>query len=233
MMKSEIEGNGDIGGGMKPYFETENGKLYHGDFMAIMPQLEPVDLILTDPPYGIGYTGCSLSKRKGLGVIHNGIVGDKNGIDLSTILNAKCDVVVFGANNFPEQLPKRGRWFCWDKRICESADRMKGSSFELAWRNVDSGFDHMFRIMHGGVVNSDGGKRVHPTQKPINLMMRIINEHYPHAKNVLDPFVGSGTTPIACERLCLRWVGIEIDEKYCEIAAKRIESEASQLKLFN
>ena len=217
---------------MTPYYETPLGKLYHGDCLEIMPELEPVDLVLTDPPYGINYTGCQISIRKGLGVIHNGIPGDKKVMDLRFILNMACDVVVFGANNFPEQLPHRGRWFCWDKRVVEAADRMKGSAFELAWRNINSGFDVMIRIMHGGVVNSDGGKRKHPTQKPINLMLRIINNHYPNSKNILDPFLGSGTTAIACERLKRKWIGIEIEEKYCEIAAKRIEQERKQLKLF-
>jgi DNA modification methylase len=162
----------------KPYYETELGTLYHGDCIEILPYLEPVDLVLTDPPYGINYTGCPLSKRKGLGVIHDGIIGDKECMDFRNILNMNCDVVIFGANNFPEQLPHRGRWICWDKRVVINADRMKGSSFELAWRNCLSGFDEMYRIMHGGVVNSDGGKRKHPTQKPVELFYRIITDHY-------------------------------------------------------
>ena len=208
---------------IKPYYETKLGKLYHGDCLDIMPELEPVDLVLTDPPYGINYTGCMLSKNKGLGVMHDGIIGDKNLMDLKPILNMNCDVVSFGANKYPNQLPHPGKWICWDKRVVEKADKMKGSAFELAWRNVHSGFDQMIRIMHGGVVNADGGKRVHPTQKPIGLMFRIINEFYPKAKLILDPFLGSGTTAIACERLNRKWIGIEIEEKYCEIAAKRIE----------
>jgi len=191
-----------------------------------------IDLVLTDPPYGIDYKGCPLSKRKGLGLIHDGIIGDDKEMDLGVILNMPCDVVVFGANNFPTQLPHRGRWICWDKRVLETADKMKGSAFELAWRNAKSGFDGMIRIMHGGVVNSDGGKRVHPTQKPIELMRRILTDYYPNAKRTLDPFLGSGTTAIACERLERKWIGIEISEKYCEIAAKRIEAEYNQRKLF-
>ena len=217
---------------MKPYYETPLGKLYHGDCLEIMPELEPVDLVLTDPPYGINYQGCNESKRKGLGVIHNGIIGDENLMDLRSILNMQCDVVSFGANKYPEQLPHKGRWICWDKRVLKVSDKMFGVPFELAWTNAKTGLDIMIRIMHGGVVNSDGGKREHPTQKPTALMLRILNEIYTKSQLILDPFLGSGTTAIACERLKRKWIGIEIEEKYCEIAAKRIEAERKQLKLF-
>jgi len=216
---------------MKPYYETELGKLYHGDSLEIMPGLEPVDLVLTDPPYGIDYRGCNESKRKGLGVIHNGIIGDDKLMDLKFILNMDCDVVSFGANKYPEQLPHRGRWICWDKRVLEVSDKMFGVPFELAWTNAISGLDVMIRVMHGGVVNSDSGKRLHPTQKPTALMVRILNEIYDKSQFVLDPFLGSGTTAIACERLNRRWIGIEIEERYCEIAAQRIENERKQRRL--
>ena len=75
-------------------------------------------------------------------------------------------------------------------------------------------------------------KRYHPTQKPVGLFMWILNEYGKPEWITLDTHLGSGTTAIACERLNRRWIGIEIEERYCQIAAKRIENERSQLKLF-
>jgi len=75
-------------------------------------------------------------------------------------------------------------------------------------------------------------KRYHPTQKPVGLIVRILDRYSPITDKILDTHLGSGSVAIACERLNRRWIGIEIEEKYCEIAAKRIENERKQLKLF-
>ena len=207
---------------MTPYYKEKGITIYHGDCRDILPDLSKVDLVLTDPPYGIAYIANNPSVRKGLGVAPTIIVNDKELINLRFILNMDCAVVSFGANNYPEQLPHRGRWICWDKRVIENADKMLGSPFELAWMNKHHGFDVMIRIMHGGVVNADGhSKRVHPTQKPIKLMERIL-QLYPQAKTTVDPFVGSGTTLVAAKQRGRKAIGIEIEEKYCEIAAKRL-----------
>jgi site-specific DNA-methyltransferase (adenine-specific) len=208
--------------GIEPYHVEDAGIIYNADCRDILPHLPKKEiLILTDPPYGINYKGCDASKRKGLGVIHDGIEGDIELMELGFILNMNCNVVSFGANNYPEQLPHRGRWICWDKRVVEKADKMLGSTFELAWRNIDHGLDKMIRLMHGGAVNADGGKRYHPTQKPVGLMKRII-EMYPQTDIILDPFLGSGTTAIAAKELGRKFIGIEISEEYCAIAAKRL-----------
>jgi len=210
---------------MKPYYEHNGITIYHGDAREIFPTLDTPDLILTDPPYGIDYKGCPASKKKNIGLIHDGIQGDAELMDLRFVLRADCEVVSFGANNYPEQLPHRGRWICWDKRTCENADRMLGSPFELAWQNRDHGYYTMIRIMHGGVVNADRtGKRVHPTQKPLALMHRII-DLYPKCETITDPFMGSGTTLRAAKDRGRKAIGIEIDEKYCEIAARRLAQE--------
>ena len=207
---------------MEPYYERDGITIYHGDCREILPELPEVDLLLTDPPYGINYKGCNASKSKGLGVMHDGIQGDAELMDLRFILEYPSSVVSFGANNYPEQLPHRGRWICWDKRLTVAADRMLGSAFEMAWRNCKSGFDKMIRILHGGVVNADGtGKRVHPTQKPIELMSRVL-DMYPNANTILDPFMGSGTTLVAAKLEGRPAIGIELEERYCEIAANRL-----------
>jgi site-specific DNA-methyltransferase (adenine-specific) len=196
-------------------------QVIQGDCLEVLKSLPDgyVDAVVTDPPYGIGWKGHNVSTVK-----WNEIAGDSTEPNLRNILEMKCLVVAFGANCYPNQLPHRGRWLCWDKRVNENADRMLGSPFELAWVNKTSGFDRMYRIMHGGVVNADGHgiKRVHPTQKPISLMTRILEDYTPEGCTILDPFCGSGTTGVACVKTGRKFIGIEIDPGYCEIARKRI-----------
>jgi DNA modification methylase len=105
---------------------------------------------------------------------------------------------------------------------------MLGSPFELAWSNQTTGFDRIYRVMHGGVVNSDGGNRVHPTQKPIKLMESILIDYSVAGELIVDPFLGSGTVAIAAKRLGRKAIGIEISEKYCALAVDRLR----QMELF-
>ena len=216
---------------MKPYYETPLGKLYHGDCLEIMPELEPVDLVLTDPPYGISYKPTH-KKWNGEMSGWQEITGDSEKFNPEPFMIFN-NVILWGANNFSDSLPTGG-WVVWDKRCSIRADKMIGAPIEMAWTSNNSLL--IARIRHGGVINADSVRgnnliRYHPTQKPIALMIFCI-ESIKNIKNVLDPFLGSGTTAIACERLKRRWIGIEIEEKYCEIAAKRIEAERKQLKLF-
>ena len=102
---------------------------------------------------------------------------------------------------------------------------MLGIAFELAWTSRTHGFDKMFRVLHGGVVNANDGKRVHPTEKPISLLREIIATIFDEARIILDPFMGSGTTLRAAKDLGRKAIGIEIEERYCEMAAKRMAQE--------
>lgn len=209
----------------KPYYQDDAVTIYHGDCREILPHLEPVDLVLTDPPYGIGYVpGEGKPDATHFAVIAN----DEDDTIVEALFKHHARFphwCVFGANNFPRLLPHRGRWICWDKRCGENADRMLGSAFELAWTNRQNGFDRTFRVLHGGVVNKNGGKRVHPTEKPITLMSQIIQLIFDDCQTVLDPFMGSGTTLRAAKDLGRKAIGIELEEKYCEIAAKRMKQE--------
>jgi DNA modification methylase len=180
---------------------------------------EKADLWMVDPPYGIEWQGSNASTLE-----WNEIEGDKNtdvvGAILAT-LSEDQDAVIWGANCFPSLLPHRGRWVCWDKRVSEEADRMIGSPFELAWMNKNHGFDFMVRVQHGGAVNSDGGQRLHPTQKPTKAYEKLLSEVYPKSNIVYDPFSGSGTTLIACERLSRKCRAVEISPAYVAVAIQR------------
>jgi site-specific DNA-methyltransferase (adenine-specific) len=221
---------------MKPYFETDLGVLYHGDCLEIMPQLEPVDLVLTDPPYGIDYDPRMYPLYDKTKSNFEKIIGDEKEMDLSFIFNYPSKKIIWGAENFYSQLPHKGRWICWHKRSPGMRpNSMLGGDFELAWMDKTTGFYKFVNVTHGGCINADSikgnnEKRKHPSQKPVVLFQWCIE--LDQCSLVLDPFLGSGTTAIACERLNRKWIGIEISEKYCEIAAKRIERERQQLKLF-
>ena len=206
---------------IKPYYETELGKLYHGDCLEIMPQLEPVDLVLTDPPYGININKSNrLSISRGFG----DETWDENPASDNQIklcVEKSHNQIIWGGNYF--NLPPTRHFIIWDKKN----DGRDFADCEFAWTS----FDKVARIIRKRPMGMDGGK-VHPTQKPIELMIYCVDENSQSNNTVLDPFLGSGTTAIACERLKRKWIGIEIEEKYCEIAAKRIEQERKQLKLF-
>ena len=203
--------------------------LYLGDCRDVLPTLGKVDAVVTDPPYGIDYDPAQYQNVGAL--FTDRIAGDNAPFDPAHLLTIASDVILWGANNFAEYLP-RGGWLCWDKRTCESADRMLGSPFELAWINNPARYK-MARIQHGGVVNADGVgiRRQHPTQKPIALMTWCLSL-VPNAGVILDPYAGSGTTGVACAHEGRRFIGIEREPAYFDIACKRIAEAYAQPRLF-
>jgi len=202
------------------------------EFMKEMPN-KSVDLVLTDPPYGIDFIPPN-KKWSGESNDFEIIENDGGEIDYKFLINEleriAFKVIIFGAENFYSELPHSGRWICWDKRPSHVTNEMAGSAFELAWSNQTEGFYKMYRVIHGGVVNDDSlignnQKRFHTTQKPVKLFSQIISDYSEEGDTILDPFLGSGTTAVACKQLKRNYIGIEISEKYCEIARRRLEQE--------
>jgi len=189
--------------------------LYLGDCMEVMAGLEPVDAVVTDPPYGIGITKSNrLAVSRGLG----GKSWDETPADLTTLPNVLS--IIWGGNYF--DLPPYRAPLVWDKN---NAGR-DFADFELAWTNLDMvARRFVFRPM-----NMDGGKQ-HPTQKPIVLMEWCLG-FLPNAQTILDPFMGSGTTLVACQRLGRSGIGIELDPDYFEIACKRVDEATRQPDMF-
>jgi 16S rRNA G966 N2-methylase RsmD len=177
------------------------------------------DFIHTDPPYGINYSSenSGYKTNNKFEVIKN----DEEGVDIVNLFLFDCPKVVWGANCFPDKLPHRGRWAVWYKRG-EGAEKALGSPFELAWIDIHSGYDRFYKIVHGGFVNSDGGKRLHPTQKPVKLVDEIIKDLANDSNLILDLFLGSGTTMLASHQLKRKCYGMELDPKYCQVIVDRM-----------
>lgn len=197
--------------------------LYLGDCLEILPTLGKVDAVVTDPPYGIGEDGGRFRGRKGEG--HR--VLPKMGWDrarpnpqaFSAIREVSRDQIIWGGNYFADLLPASKGWLYWDKLM--GGDFADG---ELAWTSLDRALRKFTRC------NKDHGKE-HPTQKPVALLEWCLG-FLPDAAAILDPFMGSGTTGVACAKLGRRFIGIEIEPRYFDIACRRIEEAYRQPRLF-
>jgi DNA modification methylase len=190
-------------------------RLFLGDCMDVMPTLGPVDAVVTDPPYGIGITKSNrLAVSRGLG----GKKWDDAPADLSNLPDVPS--IIWGGNYF--DLPPTRAPLVWDKN---NAGR-DFADFEMAWTNLDMVARRIvFRPM-----NMDGGKE-HPTQKPVAVMLWCLG-FLPDARTILDPFAGSGTTGVACQKLGRIFIGIEKDPDYFAIMCKRIDEAMRQPDLF-
>ncbi len=225
---------------MKPYYEFGGISIYHGDSREILPQLGRFDLLLTDPPYGIGASRLAFgSGRVKRGLNAKGATYqpkqfaesdwddrpvDKELLDLCR--SRGVGQVIWGGNYF--DLPPSMRWLVWDKKN----DGTDFADCELAWTNQEKAV-RMFRYRWSGMLQEHAGRfkeeRLHPTMKPLALMKWCLT-FFPLAKSVLDPFMGSGTTLRAAKYAGLTAVGIEREEKYCEIAAKRMAQEVMEFR---
>jgi site-specific DNA-methyltransferase (adenine-specific) len=222
---------------MKPYYQDSAVTIYHGDCREIIPTLgwastvegglEAVpswDAILADPPYGINYKplrGSNGSKKWGNEIV----TGDATPFDPAPLLIRRRPTILWGANHYASKLPDSGGWLVWDKSPGGIREGFIYSHAELAWTNLSSRVSK-FSLEWQGSDRGDGELFLHPTQKPVALM-RWCLAMLPGV--VLDPFCGSGTTLRAAKDLGRKAIGIEIEEHYCEIAAKRCAQEVLEL----
>lgn len=204
-------------GKIKPYYEEPGIVIFNSDCREILPHLPKVDLVLTDPPYGINWNTdyTRFSGERGVNQKYPAVHGDKEEFDPTPWLAYQC--ILFGANCYSSKLP-RGSWLVWDKRF------KNGEAFladaEIAFWSKGYGV-YIYSQTWQGSNKMGETERFHPTQKPVGLMRWCI-EKVGKAETILDPFMGSGTTLVACKQLHRRGIGIEIEEKYCEIAVKRL-----------
>jgi len=207
--------------------------LYQGDCLEVMPALGKVDAVVTDPPYGIGlntdnsrFSGghaASVSRRgNGVGPAKGKpIANDLVPFDPSPILHAGKQHIIWGWNNYPDKLPK-GACLVWIKRNDEAFGSFL-SDAELAWLSKGHGVYCRRDLSNNAIANW----RVHPTQKPVSLMQWCLG-FLPDAQTILDPFMGSGTTGVACVKTGRKFIGIELDPDYFDIACERIREAYRQ-----
>ena len=197
-----------------------NATLYLGDCLEILPTLPKVDAVVTDPPYGIGMHGGRVGKA--VYEIHS--EWDASPADVSPLLSLGVPSVIWGGNYF--KVPPSRCWLVWDK---ETQGVTTFADCELAWTNLDRSV-RMIRHLWSGPYMLVKEARDHPTQKPVRVMQWSLG--FVDGDVVLDPFMGSGTTGVACMNLGRKFIGIEIEPKYFDIACKRIEDAQRQGRLF-
>ena len=216
----------------KPFYEDGSVTIYHGDALEIAPRLGQNFALITDPPYGMGwntdstrFTGGQHKRgqgRKDWAEIH----GDAEPFDPAPWLGYPA-VVLWGFNHFAQTVPV-GTTLVWIKK----ADHLFGtflSDCELAWVKGGHGvYAHRKQFPPPSRMVENNGKVAHPTQKPLSLMRWSI-ERAGTDLPVLDPFMGSGTTLRAAKDLGRKAIGIELEEKYCQIAAERCSQEVLDL----
>ena len=212
---------------MSDWVEIGNARLICADCRDVLPTLEKVDAVVTDPPYGIGADKAASKKN---GKWRWTFYGETNWdatrpppdvFDL--ILKSAKEQIIWGGNYFTDLLPPTMQWLVWDKgqRNFSLAD------CEFAWSSQQRAariFDYPRSL-----ALQDG--KEHPTQKPIALMKWCI-DMLPKAQTILDPFLGSGTTGVAAVQMGRKFIGIEREERYFEIACKRIEQAQRQGDMF-
>src|SRR6266571_4458715 len=198
---------------MKPYYEEAGIAIYHGDCRQIMPELGEFDLLLTDPPYGIGYAAnpiCGKGRSKSL---HEAKAWDDSPIDeLHSLVDSIAPTLIIWGGNYYSLPPSRG-WLTWFKP--DAPPSM--AHFEMAWTNMDRNS----RQISQSIAATNAERVGHPSQKPLAVIKWCISQ-VPDAHSVIDPFMGSGTTLVAAKDMGLIASGIELEEAYCEIAANRL-----------
>jgi site-specific DNA-methyltransferase (adenine-specific) len=223
------------GAGLRPYYNDGKVVIYHGDCAVIAPALGAFDLLVTDPPYGLGEArgkqrhrrtqGGKWANRNPGGEIRRRDYGTSTWDD-SPPSQALLDALraqarwqcIFGGNYFA--LPPQPGWLVWDKDNGAS----DFADCELAWTNYGCAVRRK-RHRWAGMLQEDMAnkeERYHPTQKPIPVMSWAIGLCPVRPSSAFDPFMGSGTTLRVCKDLGIAAVGIDADERCCETAAKRL-----------
>lgn len=222
----------------------EPDRVYNCDCLDLMREMAAggvkADWLITDPPYGIGIE--KMTFTRGAECRHGIMRRDYSGIkdwDSARIgkeyfeLMFECskNQIIFGGNYYTDYLPPTKSWIVWDKR-CNDRMRNDFGDCELAW--CSEGAARVFHYLYNGMLQGDPqnkDERFHPTQKPTQLISKLIAFYTKPDDLILDPFMGSFTTAICCHRLGRHFIGAEKDEKYFAMGQKRLEDERRVLRL--
>lgn len=206
---------------MTPYYDEDGIVIYHGDCREVLPDVGHVGAVVTDPPYGISW-----SPR----VNHRDSPWkDTERVGLSTWVGLSPKACIWGGNYYTDQLPMSESWLIWLKRPQGFDDDPRTySGVEMAWTNFGGKPRTKMLVWDGGKRQGNVVNRTfcHPAQKPLELMRWSIVRAGEIDGPILDPFMGSGTTLQAAKAMGHQAIGIELEEKYCEIAANRLRQGA-------
>jgi len=212
-----------------------NAELWLGDCRDILPTLGKVDAVVTDWPYGIK---ADSTMAKASGFKGGGMMAAKSHYDATEWDNEPIDAelvalvraagrwnILFGGNYY--DCPPASCWLIWDKEV-----NGHFADCEMAWTNLPKAVRRIRHMWNGMLRKGQEERHGHPTQKPVEVMKWCIG-HLPEPNNIiLDPFMGSGTTGVAAVQMGRRFIGIEREERYFEIACKRIEDAQRQGDFF-
>lgn len=212
--------------------------IIQGDCLQVMREIESgsIDLVITDPPYGIG-------RDKGFGggaAFGNGcgkLITRKTYSDtwdefrptreyFEEVIRISKQAIIFGGNFFSDILPVGNHWIVWDKMNTMPTF----GDCELAWTNIKRNSIKKVTVTYNGLIGKEY-ERYHPTQKPVALFRWLIENYSKEGMVICDPFAGSGTTAVAAIQTGRHYICIEQDERYCEIARKRAREAREQLTL--
>jgi site-specific DNA-methyltransferase (adenine-specific) len=200
----------------------QDATLYFGDCLDILPSLDLQGVsIVSDPPYGIDFTQRTTGAK---------ITGDDKPFDPAHLLSRPC--FLWGANHYTHRLPDLGSFHVWIKRAVEVAAPKSYSDVEMAWCS-ETKSSNAIRLISDGCIRQGkefGHRRVHPSQKPQEVMewsMTFVPDD-----TICDPYMGSGSTGVACANTGRKFIGIEIEREYFDISCQRIEAAYAQGTLF-
>lgn len=217
-----------------PYYDAGGITIYHGDCRQIMPLLAQFDLLMADPPYGLGMDkemhklgGAQRGKALAAKRHYAPTDWDAATVDDWVMFLARrlaTKQIIFGGNYY--DLPPAKCWLLWDKEV-----NGQFADAEMAWTNLDKPV-RLKRHMWNGMLRKGQEERSHPTQKPLEVIQWAIQQAG-EVQTILDPWAGSGTTGHAAKNLGKRAVLIEREERYCEVAARRLAQDVLPLHTHN
>lgn len=227
--------------------EIKENTVYNCDCMELMRQMEKqgivADWLITDPPYAIKYVenysklaGKQYGKSKAAKKAYSNKNWDNQRLTkeyFDLMFKVSKNQIIFGGNYYTDYLPITNNWVIWDK-IVEDKFRNKFGDCEMAW--ASSGQSRVFHYLYNGMIQGDmknKDERFHPTQKPTQLFIHLINYYTKENDLILDPFMGSFTTAVACHKTGRRYIGAELDPEYFEKGSKRLADLKKQITMFD
>lgn len=226
--------------------EIKENTVYNCDCLELMEEMERqgivADWLIADPPYGIDVSNLTCfnpETKKGWKAKAN-YYNSKNW-DTERLTKEYFDLmfkvsknqIIFGGNYYTDILPPTKSWIIWDKR-CDDKYRNDFADCEMAW--CSTGQARVFRYLYNGMIQGNmkqKEQRFHPTQKPVEIYTQLLNYYTKENDLILDPFMGSFTTAVACHKMQRRYIGAELDKEYFEKGTERLNKVKNQISMFD